>query len=122
MRQIARAESNRKPSGNRRVIAFPAFERYEEQIEDWLSAIGERTPGARPSLRVLRSIQRTLAEVERVRNSPRHSNLASFLRHAANAIHDMEWDGARYILMTALAVSDWAHRGCRAPVRQLPVV
>lgn len=111
-----------RPGGRRaRVIPFPSFDAHGGQIDEWLSAIGESEPGVQAAAEVLRSIRRTLAGIEQVRNSPRHTNLANFLRHAANAIEGREWDGARYILITALAIMDGTLREAAAPVRRLPV-
>lgn len=105
------------------MIALPVFEHYGDRIEEWLSAIGD--PSRAPVPRVTRSMRRTAAEVERVRNSARHRSLAEFIRHAANALDAAEWDGARYLLQTAHALmavrsapeGGWTGRA----VRQLPL-
>lgn len=103
LRVLAKSSPNRPPRpGN--VVAFPVFERHGDQILDWLLDLGEQKPEHRAVTRVLRSMRRTAARLERVRNSMRHSNLASFLRHAANALEASEWDGARYLLMTSHAL------------------
>jgi hypothetical protein len=103
------------------VIAFPVFERYGFRILEWLTAIGEEAPPGRTAARVVRSIRFTTAEIERVRNSSRHSNLATFLRHAANAMDACEWRGATYILMTALACLEVPSARSGHTVRQLPL-
>ena len=85
------------------VVAFPVFEDYGERLSEWLTAIDVVRPGWRP-VAVVRSIRRTAAQIERVRNSLRHSNLAQFLWHAANALEAGQWDTGRYCLMTAHAL------------------
>jgi hypothetical protein len=116
-----------QPSRKNNVIAFPVFEHNGDQIREWLSDIGERTPTRRTVLRVVISMRFAATKVERVRNSLRHTNLAMFLRHAANALETSEWDGARYLLLTSLALM--AVRAVSpagfaeiAAVRQLPLV
>jgi len=107
IRQFAPVDSDPSPRQTERrgsVIAFPSFECYGDQILEWLAAIGEREPAPRTVARLARSMRCTAAEIERVRNSLRHSNLASFMRHAANALEAAEWEGARYLLITSMAV------------------
>lgn len=87
----------------RRVIIFPVFENYGEMILEWLSALGDAEPGSAIVPRVATAIERAIGRIERVPGSARHRNLATFLRHAALALKSSEWDGARYILMTAFA-------------------
>ena len=87
--------------------------------------MGER-PTRRSVTRLIKSMRCTIQKAESVRNSMRHRNLASFVRHAANALEAAEWDGARYILMTSLAllatrgVTNGAFPG-GATIRQFPV-
>ena len=56
---------------------------------------------------VLSSLTGEHARLRRVRNSDRHERLAEFLYHAALAIEEGEQEGARYILLTALASFGW---------------
>ncbi len=93
-----------------RVIEFPVFERYGDDIGEWLAALNGlngAAPGKRTAARVAKSIGRTADSVERVRFSARHSSLGMFLSHAARALDASEFEGARYLLMTASA-SMWA--------------
>ena len=53
---------------------------------------------------MLRSMRRRASEIERVRNSIRHTHLAIFVWQAAKALEADEWEGARYLLMTAYAL------------------
>ena len=87
------------------VIAFPVFENHGDQILEWLSEIGQPELRPRPRLaaRLAKSMRSSATELERVRQSTRHSNLATFVRHAICAVENSEWVGARYILMTAFA-------------------
>lgn len=108
------------------VITLPLFERYGDQILEWLAAIDEAEPARQNVMRVVKSMRCTIERTERVRNSVRHSNLASFVRHAARALEASEWDGARYILVTAMALMN--ARTASAPsfrecfeVRQFPL-
>ena len=48
-----------------------------------------------------------VAALQRVRNSLRHERLAEFVYFAAEAIKSGEYEGARYILLTALAAFGW---------------
>jgi hypothetical protein len=86
-----------------RVIAFPAFESYGDAILEWLAALGEGEPGREAVLRLAGSMQRAVVRIERVRTSIRHRNLATFIRHAQLALQISEWNGARYVLLTAFA-------------------
>lgn len=86
------------------VVAFPVFERYGEQIREWLSTLNDGSPGRRTLARIARQSRCMASKAGSVRNSPRHANLAGFLRLAANALDEEETDGARYLLMTALAL------------------
>jgi len=118
--------SQTKTRRRNNVIAFPVFEHNGDQIREWLSDMGDSEPTARTVLRLVRSMRSTAAMIERVRNSMRHSHLAMFLRHAANALEASEWDGARYLLITSLALLTSRPVTARefaeiATVRQLPV-
>jgi hypothetical protein len=104
------ARVSRAGRATRGVIVFPLFDHYGDQIRDWLAKIGDEDCRPEAVARIVRSIRRTAGNVERVRNSQRHRNLASFLLHAANALEASEREGARYILAVALAVPDFAFR------------
>lgn len=86
------------------IIAFPVFERHGDQILKWLSAIAREDPARRTVARVVKSMRFEVANLERVRNSVRHKSLAGLVTYAANALEDREWDGARYLLTTALGL------------------
>jgi hypothetical protein len=98
---IRLADPRAKGRESRRVIEFPVFERYRDDIDQWISELGGENPGRRTAARVARSLRNTAESLDRVRFSARHSSLALFLRHAANSLEAGELDGARYILMTA---------------------
>lgn len=86
------------------VIAFPVFDSYNDQIAEWLSALGEQTPSRAAVRQVTRSLLCAVASLERVRNSTRHANLACLMRHTVEALWVREWNGARYLLMTGSAL------------------
>jgi len=88
---------------SRRVVVFPVFENYGDMILEWLSALDNGEPRSGTVSHLAGAIERAIQQIERVRNSARHRNLATFLRHAVLALQSSEWDGARYILMTAFA-------------------
>ena len=87
-----------------RVIDFPIFESYGDQIAECLSVLGEQKPGRAAVQRVTRLLQCILPGVERVRNSTRHTNMARLMRHTLEALQASEWQGARYLLMTGSAL------------------
>ena len=111
-----------KKPGSCRVIAFPVFEQSGDQILEWLSTMGRGEPGKRTVARLIRAMDSAAGELERVRHSARHSNLATFMRHAAKALESSEWNGARYLLMTAYALMPACGDGVSgtAQVRQFP--
>jgi hypothetical protein len=88
------------------AIAFPRFDCYGDAILEWHSAIdsavSDPATARQISASVSASMERAIRQVERV-GSARHRNLATFIRHALVALNDAEWDGARYILLTAFA-------------------
>jgi hypothetical protein len=83
------------------VIAFPVFESYGDQIGEWLAALGDPKPAPAAVGQVTRSLRRAITGVERVHNSARHTNMACLMRHTLEALRASEWEGARYLLMTA---------------------
>ena len=88
-----------KPSASN-VIAFPLFDDYNDQIVEWISAI-DRTSGRS----LINPMRQAAAQMEKIRSCERYVNLATFVRHAANALEASERDGARYLLMTSLALT-----------------
>src|SRR5579864_7299673 len=91
------------PHTRARVIVFPIFESYGDQIAECLSMLAEPEP-ARPAVRrVTLSLKSAVANLERVRNSTRHTNMACLMRHTLEALRASEWEGARYLLMTGSA-------------------
>jgi len=109
----------------RKVIVFPVFEHNGGQIREWLLDIGDREPSRRTVIRLLKSMRRMATTIERVRNSMRHSNLARFVRHAANALEASEWEGARYLLIMSITLMTARAAPAKgfgevATVRQLP--
>jgi hypothetical protein len=108
----------------RTVIAFPVFERHADQIEEWLAAIGDCALTNGRVLQIAKTMRSLAAKLARVEGSVRHQNLASFVGHAANSLEASEWQGARYLLITSLALlsanpsfASWQP----AVVRQLPL-
>jgi hypothetical protein len=91
-----------RPCGG--AIAFPVFESYGDRIMECLAALGEGKPARAAAKRVTRSLLSAAASAERVRKSPRHSSMACLMRHTLEAMRATEWEGARYLLMTALAL------------------
>jgi hypothetical protein len=102
----ARAGTSSRKTPRKRVgvIAFPVFESYGDQIVEWLSALGDQKPNRIAVERVTLSLRRAVASLELVRNSPRHTNMACLMRHTLEALRASEWEGARYLLMTAFAL------------------
>src|SRR5205823_4903361 len=86
-----------------RVVEFRTLESYSDTILDWLSAIGGGEPATAAASRIVASMDRAVRQLDRVQNSARHRNLSAFIRHALLAVQSSEWDGARYILLTAFA-------------------
>jgi hypothetical protein len=86
------------------VVVFPVFESYSDQIQECLSALGERKPTRAAVRRVTQTLRRALPGLERVCNSTRHENMARLMRHTLEALRASEWEGARYLLMTGSAL------------------
>ena len=84
------------------VIAMPVFDDHRRSIVDWVERIQEG--GVR---KVIPSITAVCHELRRVRNSTRHERLAEFLEHAVLAMRNDQPEGARCILLTALATFGW---------------
>ena len=106
-RMIAREKTIRHCAARRKragVIVFPAFEAYGDQIADCLSTLGEQEPARAAVRKVTVSLRGALANLERVRNSTRHMNMACLMRHTLEALRASEWEGARYLLMTGSAL------------------
>jgi hypothetical protein len=103
----AREKTIRQSAAPRRrakVVVFPVFESHADQIAECLSALGEQKPTRAAVQRVTLSLRRALPNLERVRNSMRHTNMACLMRHTLEALRASEWDGARYLLMTGSAL------------------
>ncbi len=93
----ARAGVNLAP-----VVPFPDFDENRRIIIDCFRAIE-----GRGSKKVVRSLLSAHGELSRVRRSKRHARLAEFLQHAITAIESDQPEGAKYILLTALATFGW---------------
>jgi hypothetical protein len=85
------------------VVAFPRFDENGACVFEWLGQVDE----GRIDAAVL-SLCEAHRKLCRVRHSPRHIRLAEFLHHAILALQSGEFEGARYILMTALDAFGWA--------------
>jgi len=97
MMSRARASANLAP-----VLPFPDFDENRRLIIDCFRALEGR--GSRS---VLRSLVAAHDDLTRVRNSARHARLAEFLHHAITALESNQLEGAKYILLTALATFGW---------------
>jgi len=84
------------------VIRFPDFDENRRTIIDCFQAVEGR--GASKALPTLTAAHDRL---RRVRNSPRHARLAEFLCHAIAALESDQPEGAKYILLAALATFGW---------------
>ena len=90
------------PSALGNVIPFPIFDDHSELIATWIIAI--RSGRLKDTLKSMSEVHAT---VSRVRKSLRHAKLAEFLHHSIDALSGGETEGARYILLTALAQFGW---------------
>jgi hypothetical protein len=84
------------------VIPIPVFDENRRLIIDCFRAVGERG-----SHRVVPTMTAAYNRLRRVKNSARHERLAEFLHHAITAMEADQLEGARYILLTALATFGW---------------
>ena len=114
-----------QPARTNNVISFPVFEHIGDQIHEWLAEIG-REPKRHTVLRLVKSMRCTAVSIDSVRDSMRHSHLAVIVRHAASALEASEWEGARYLLMTSLALMTARAVSAKdvaeiASLRQLPL-
>lgn len=108
-----------------KVISFPLFDDYNDQIIEWISAIDRQRKSRRAAKPLVNTMRQAATQLEKVRSCERYVNLATFVRHAANALEASERDGARYILMTSLALTaplPPQRKDERAVVHQFPAV
>lgn len=84
------------------VIPFPDFDENRRLIIDCFQAVE-----GRGTKKVVPALTAAYDQLCRVRNSPRHARLAEFLRHAITALESDQPEGAKYILLTALATFGW---------------
>jgi hypothetical protein len=84
------------------VITLPVFDDWRLQIVDWFERI-ERNR----IKRVIPAMETACKELRRVRRSVRHERLAEFLEQTLMALKGGELEGAKYILLTALATFGW---------------
>jgi hypothetical protein len=83
---------------------MPVFDDHRLLLVDWFERID--TGGTR---NVSASVAAALKRLRRVRKSARHARLAEFLEQTLLALRADETEGARYILLTALAAFGWAY-------------
>jgi hypothetical protein len=104
------------------VITFPLFEDYNDRIIEWISTIDRQRKSRRATALLINTMRGAAAQMEKVRGCERYVNLATFVRHAANAPEASETDGARYLLMTSLALTAPlpSERKADAVVHQFP--
>jgi hypothetical protein len=93
----AEARVNRSP-----IVPIPVFDENRRLIIDCFQAVEQRG-----SQRVLPAMTAAYARLRRVKNSARHERLAEFLQHAIAALESDQPEGAKYILLTALATFGW---------------
>jgi hypothetical protein len=91
------ATTNRAP-----VIPFPDFDENRRIIIECFQAVEGRGDG-----KVLPALMNAYKRLCHVRNSSRHARLAEFLHHAITAVESNQTEGAKYILLTALATFGW---------------
>lgn len=84
------------------VVQFPDFDENRRVIIDCCEAFQQSGGG-----KVLPVLKAAHGRLSKVRNSIRHQRLAEFLHHAITAIEGGQTEGARYILLTALAAFGW---------------
>lgn len=84
------------------VIPFPDFDENRRIIIECFQAVEGRT-----AKRVIPALTAACQRLRKVRNSPRHMRLAEFLQHALAAMESNQPEGAKYILLTALATFGW---------------
>ena len=84
------------------VIEFPIFDDNRLLIIDWFERIERNS-----TRRVIPSMAATCKRLRRVRKSLRHERLAQFLEQTLIALKANELEGAKYILLTALATFGW---------------
>jgi hypothetical protein len=84
------------------IVSIPVFDENRRLIIDCFQAVEDRG-----SERVLPRMTAAYARLRRVKNSARHERLAEFLQHAIAALESNQPEGAKYILLTALATFGW---------------
>jgi hypothetical protein len=84
------------------VVTLPDFDDNRRIIVDCFRAIDGRS-----TKKVLVPLAAAHSELRRVKNSPRHARLAEFLHHTIAALESDQPEGAKYILLTALATFGW---------------
>jgi hypothetical protein len=84
------------------IVPIPVFDENRRIIIECFQAVEDRG-----SQRVLPTLTAAYNKLRRVRNSRRHESLAEFLHHAICALESNHPEGAKYILLTALANFGW---------------
>ena len=84
------------------IVPIPVFDENRRLIIDCFQAVEQRG-----SQKVLPAMNAAYARLRRVKNSTRHERLAEFLHHAIAALESDQPEGAKYILLTALATFGW---------------
>lgn len=84
------------------VITLPVFDDHRLLIIDWFERIERNNVR-----RVIPAMTTTCKRLRRVRKSLRHERLAEFLEQTLIALQAGENEGAKYILLTALATFGW---------------
>jgi hypothetical protein len=84
------------------IVPIPVFDENRRLIIDCFQAVENRS-----SQKVLPTMTAAYDRLRRVKNSARHERLAEFLHHAITALESDQPEGAKYILLTALATFGW---------------
>jgi hypothetical protein len=87
-------------------IPFPVLDDLQYHVIEWADG--------RPA-NVVQEMKQAKANLQRVKGSRRHQKLAEFLHHAITAFENREPEGARYILLTAMAAFGWPAWGGAEP-------
>jgi hypothetical protein len=90
------------------VIPFPDFDENRRLIIECFEAVRDSsTKQNRGTKRVLPALTAAYSRLCRVRKSSRHARLAEFLHYAITALESDQAEGAKCILLTALATFGW---------------
>jgi len=84
------------------VITLPVFDDHRLLLIEWFERIERNN-----TRQVIPAMTTSCQRLRRVRKSLRHERLAEFLEQTLTALEAGEMEGAKYILLTALATFGW---------------